>query len=357
MKASDFLDWDEDELEPETEEEVFGQLVKAIADNEGAGWFFVQCSRGQEADVVARLRGRFGRVSELVLERDSVSVYPEAVALLATEDFEVLVVRGLDAAMLGYEDAKRALGWNDADLHNYDPRDVPQILHHFNQMRECWRDLLLRPVVFVVPPFVVRYLILRCADFYDWRIGTFRLPASESERQQLEAWARAGGYYEYLKLSADERWRKALELREIIEAPDTPIADRVYFLQEQGYLFASNQDWELALSSFDRVLKFKPDDHEAWYNRGVALGSLGRSEEAIASYDKALEFKPDDHEAWYNRACAYSLQGNTELALENLRRAIDCHPERRYELAKTDTDFDPIRHDPRFQTLINPETP
>jgi superkiller protein 3 len=33
---------------------------------------------------------------------------------------------------------------------------------------------------------------------------------------------------------------------------------------------------------------------EAWYNRGYALGNLGRLEEAIASYDKALEFKPDD---------------------------------------------------------------
>jgi tetratricopeptide (TPR) repeat protein len=27
-------------------------------------------------------------------------------------------------------------------------------------------------------------------------------------------------------------------------------------------------------------------------------------EEAIASYDKALEIKPDYHEAWYNRGFA-----------------------------------------------------
>jgi superkiller protein 3 len=40
-------------------------------------------------------------------------------------------------------------------------------------------------------------------------------------------------------------------------------------------------------------VEFKPDKHEAWYNRGNSLGNLGRYEEAISSYDKAVEFKPD----------------------------------------------------------------
>ena len=38
----------------------------------------------------------------------------------------------------------------------------------------------------------------------------------------------------------------------------------------------------------------KPDDHQAWYNRGIALGNLGRLDEAIASFDKALQLKPDE---------------------------------------------------------------
>ena len=52
-----------------------------------------------------------------------------------------------------------------------------------------------------------------------------------------------------------------------------------------------------AIASYDKALEIKPDDHEAWYNRGVALGNLGRLDDAIASYDKALEFKPDDPSA------------------------------------------------------------
>ena len=45
----------------------------------------------------------------------------------------------------------------------------------------------------------------------------------------------------------------------------------------------------------------KPDDHQAWYTRGLVLNYLGKLEDAIASYDKALEFKPDNNDVWFNR--------------------------------------------------------
>ncbi|BAZ70092.1 TPR repeat-containing protein [Fischerella sp. NIES-4106] len=81
---------------------------------------------------------------------------------------------------------------------------------------------------------------------------------------------------------------------------------------------------------------------------------MGRYEEAIASYDQAVEIKPDDHQAWYNKACCYALQRNIEQAIEYLREAINLNPEYR-EMAKTDSDFDGIREDERFQELIQRE--
>jgi tetratricopeptide (TPR) repeat protein len=109
---------------------------------------------------------------------------------------------------------------------------------------------------------------------------------------------------------------------------------------------------EEAIASFDRALEFKPDYHQAWYNRGIVLGNLCRYEEAITSYKKALEIKPDDPNPYFNKACAYSLQNQIELALENLQKAIQLNPEKCREMSKTDSDFDNIRHDPRFQALI-----
>jgi tetratricopeptide (TPR) repeat protein len=109
---------------------------------------------------------------------------------------------------------------------------------------------------------------------------------------------------------------------------------------------------EEAIASYDQALKFKPDLHKAWYNRGNALSDLGRIEEAIASYDQALKFQPDDTSAFYNKACCYALQGHVEQAIENLQQAINLSPDKYREMAKTDSDFDSIREDKRFEELI-----
>jgi tetratricopeptide (TPR) repeat protein len=111
------------------------------------------------------------------------------------------------------------------------------------------------------------------------------------------------------------------------------------------------QQHQQAIDSFDKALEHKPDDHDAWYNRGIALSDLGQYQQAIDSFDKALEHKPDEHDAWYGKACCYGLQGNVEQAIQNLHHSIALNPECR-EWAKTDKDFDRIRHDDRFQALI-----
>ena len=112
--------------------------------------------------------------------------------------------------------------------------------------------------------------------------------------------------------------------------------------------------YEEAITSYDNALKINPDDHLAWNNRGIALGNLGRHEEAISSYDQALKIKPDDANAYYNKACTYAQLENISLALDNLKQAINLDSQF-LEDAKTDTDFDKIRHDSRFINLLNIE--
>jgi tetratricopeptide (TPR) repeat protein len=110
--------------------------------------------------------------------------------------------------------------------------------------------------------------------------------------------------------------------------------------------------FEEAIASYDKALEIKPDKHKAWNNRGIALRKLGRLEEAIASYDKALEIKPDHTSAFYNKACCYALHSQIDQAIHNLQQAIDLNPDKYREMAKTDSDFDRIRSDVRFQALI-----
>ena len=121
--------------------------------------------------------------------------------------------------------------------------------------------------------------------------------------------------------------------------------DAPYALLQLGRL-------EEAIKSYDKAIEIKPDNDNAWFNRGIALRQLGRLEEAIKSYDKAIKIKPDCENAFYNKACCYALQNNIDQAIENLQIAINLNPEKYLEMAKTDSDFDKIRDFQKFQELI-----
>ncbi|MEX0271017.1 tetratricopeptide repeat protein [Leptolyngbyaceae cyanobacterium UHCC 1019] len=112
------------------------------------------------------------------------------------------------------------------------------------------------------------------------------------------------------------------------------------------------QQLDKAIAAYDRALQLKPDFPEAWFGRGTLLTKQQRWEEAIAAYDQAILVKPDFFLAWFGKARCYALQGQPEAMLDSLKRAIQLNPERSKEAAKTDSAFDSLRDDPRFQVLV-----
>ncbi len=79
---------------------------------------------------------------------------------------------------------------------------------------------------------------------------------------------------------------------------------------------------------------------------------------ASGEYDKAAELlervraeHPDDATVLYNLACAESLRGRNAEALERLAEAV-AQQERFRELARTDSDFESLRDEPRFRELV-----
>jgi tetratricopeptide (TPR) repeat protein len=144
--------------------------------------------------------------------------------------------------------------------------------------------------------------------------------------------------------------------KEVLAAYDQALAinpDDHKALNNKGNALGNLGRYEEAITAFDKAIDINPDLHTALYNKGVALGKIGRYEEAITAFDQAMAIKPDKHEALYNKASAYALSHQQDKAITCLEKAIQLSGTDEWiELAKTDTHFDSLRDNPRFQFLI-----
>lgn len=71
------------------------------------------------------------------------------------------------------------------------------------------------------------------------------------------------------------------------------------FFFQQGLRRNRVQEFEVAIANLDTALRCKPDYPEAWFQKGFALGSLGRHEDAIACFDEMLKLRSNDSWVWH----------------------------------------------------------
>lgn len=87
-----------------------------------------------------------------------------------------------------------------------------------------------------------------------------------------------------------------------------------------------------AVASYDKAIAIRPDDADAWNNRGIALRKFGRYADAVASYDKAIAIKPDYANAYLNRGVAQDYLGHYADAVASYDKAIALEPDNTFAL-------------------------
>jgi TolB-like protein/tetratricopeptide (TPR) repeat protein len=107
-----------------------------------------------------------------------------------------------------------------------------------------------------------------------------------------------------------------------------------------------------ALKVVEKHMELNPDDPRAATMRAVSLCRLGRPEEGLWWGEKALEIDPEDAGVRYNVACLYSVEGKLDDAIRCLAEAFDRGFQNKGWF-ENDPDLDPLRGDPRFQSLID----
>jgi tetratricopeptide (TPR) repeat protein len=106
--------------------------------------------------------------------------------------------------------------------------------------------------------------------------------------------------------------------------------------------------------ALERRPAFKPKSFEEMLNYGVFLHNRGEYEDALKALHQAAEIHPKNEHVQYCIAVASARAGDTAACLKALRAAIQVNPANRAQ-ARHDADFDPVREDEEFDTLVHTE--
>jgi len=322
------------EEQPLTAAESYQALLRSLRRKNGFNLLFVRCSPVQADEIIRGISQDLPNKNIQVLQLDSETdnLYEKIVDLPNYTNLNILFVRGLENALLRYEEAESE-GYfllSQSPVYGGTWAGVPKILGYLNLSRERFERQFPFTLVFLLPEFALRYFIRRASDFFDWYSGVYEFPTDKDilEREIRRLVYLDGDLDTYQQFTPQQRQEKLAEIKAYLS--DSPSLDPVQTSElwhKKGLIHQMGKEYEQAIASYDKALEIKPDYHEAWYNRGVALGNLGRLEEAIASYDQALEFKPDYHEAWYNRGIALRNLGRLAEAIASYDRALEFKPD------------------------------
>ena len=88
-------------------------------------------------------------------------------------------------------------------------------------------------------------------------------------------------------------------------------------------MLALKGNYDQAITDYTQAIKLKPDDTEAYYNRGNAYDSKGNHDQAITDYTQAIKLKPDLAEAYYNRGITYKAKKDKLRAIADFRKCVE----------------------------------
>jgi len=148
---------------------------------------------------------------------------------------------------------------------------------------------------------------------------------------------------------AAELWRRAHEAR-----PDEfqAAALRTQALVGLGREEEAQESSRIALEAVDRRLALNPDDLRALMLGACLAHHVGRLDDGRAMIERALELAPDDGGVLHNAACYYSNIGEVDRAIELFEERLQGKGIIYREWIEHDSDFDPLRENPRFQDLL-----
>src|ERR1035437_2239344 len=82
-----------------------------------------------------------------------------------------------------------------------------------------------------------------------------------------------------------------------------------------------------AINAYEKAIEINPQDSDAWTGKGLALDNLNKYDEAIKAFDKAIEINPQDSYAWDGKGIALGGLGKYDEVIKAFDKAIEINPQ------------------------------
>ncbi len=151
-----------------------------------------------------------------------------------------------------------------------------------------------------------------------------------------------------------EKAMRALGKRDYDKAKDQFDALISQFPDERDVLERARAYSLLCEKALDKRPAFKPKTFDEVLHQGVFLHNKGEYEDALKLLRQAAEMQPQNEHALYCLAATSARAGDSATAVRALRQAVELGPHNRTQ-AKTDTDFDDIREQEEFVSILYPQ--
>ena len=180
-----------------------------------------------------------------------------------------------------------------------------------------------------------------------------------SIQQTLQNLQSAEGYLE-LGSMFEDRWSLDLPLRQVmadsalyhLNQITDPRGHASTVLYLKGQACRMSERYPQAIDWFSKLIALEPDNMPgllavAWCHK--RSGDLASS---IVAMEQAIECEPNNAIAHYNLACYLALDVQVQPCVVQLTEALKLEPQFRVYIAD-ETDFDPVRDHPDFQSLVS----
>ena len=87
------------------------------------------------------------------------------------------------------------------------------------------------------------------------------------------------------------------------------------------------KQYKSAAADFSGAIKYRPDDKESFFGRGVAKMQMYQYKSAVADFTKAIQLDSAYADAWEYRGISYSSFDKLSEARRDLEQAAKLNPE------------------------------